>query len=516
MVEVVSVKPVETPRRWLSRSPWLWWGLVVIILAVGVGIRVFDLTDVPLDFHGTRQLHSALIARGIYYQDNPAVPQWQRDMAVAQWHGEGLIEPQIFETLVAWTYKLAGDAYLWIPRLYSILFWTLGGVGLLMLACELVGKEGAIVTLMFYMIWPYGVIASRAFQPDPLMVALMIWALWALVRWDRNPNWRWTIAAGVLAGAAIYIKSTSLFFLIPAIGAYFLFNRGLLPSLRSPKIWVLVLLTVVPYGIYYVDGIYIHKYLVDQLALRFFPQLWTSAAFYLQWNGMISDVVGMELFLASILGMFLIRRKDFRAMWVAMYIGYVIYGFSLSHNISTHDYYSLPLIPMVALGLGMLAEIAFRNLRGPAWVVIPVIVGILFYEGSIRSWDSIVTLKRTSYSNEVVFWQKLGKQFPPNSQVVGLVQDYGYRLSYWGWVIPTNWMSSGDFSVRELTGATFDMKSLFKETVAGKDYFVVTMFGELDRQPALKSVLEKNYPVYKQAGDYVIYDLRHPLATPTP
>ena len=43
------------------------WGAVLLILAAGLALRLFDLTDQPLDFHPTRQLRSAIIERGMYY-----------------------------------------------------------------------------------------------------------------------------------------------------------------------------------------------------------------------------------------------------------------------------------------------------------------------------------------------------------------------------------------------------------------------------------------------------------------
>ncbi len=95
--------------------------------------------------------------------------------------------------------------------------------------------------------------------------------------------------------------------------------------------------------------------------------------------------------------------------------------------------------------------------------------------------------------------------------MVGLLHDYGYRLEYWGWVTPTAWFTSGDLRYRELAGQTFDFDTLFEETTAGKQYFVVTLFGEYESQPELKAKLEKGYPVYKQTGDYLIFDLMHPL-----
>jgi hypothetical protein len=38
--------------------------VLLVILVCGLGVRFFDLTDPPLDFAATRQLRSALIARG--------------------------------------------------------------------------------------------------------------------------------------------------------------------------------------------------------------------------------------------------------------------------------------------------------------------------------------------------------------------------------------------------------------------------------------------------------------------
>ena len=40
-------------------------GLVVLLLVLGLAIRLYDLSDLPLDFHPTRQLLSHLKARGM-------------------------------------------------------------------------------------------------------------------------------------------------------------------------------------------------------------------------------------------------------------------------------------------------------------------------------------------------------------------------------------------------------------------------------------------------------------------
>jgi 4-amino-4-deoxy-L-arabinose transferase-like glycosyltransferase len=510
-----AVSQAEPQRELFGSRPILWWALVALIFGVGLLIRVYDLSDAPLDFHPTRQLHSALIARGMYYENLPGVPQWQRDMAVAQWKAEGLIEPQVFERFVSWMYALTGRVDLRIPRLFSILFWTLGGVALLWLARAFAGRDGALVAVLFYMIWPYAAIASRSFQPDLLMVALILWTLWALLHWQGRPTWAWTVVTGLLAGVSIYIKSVAVFFVAPALAFYLLTSLGLRPALRSPKVWLMGFLAVLPYALYHIDGVYIHKYLVGQFSLRFFPQLWIDPTWYLRWNGQISHVVSFELFLIAVAGAFLVQRKDLRLLLLGLWVGYIAYGLTLPYHISTHDYYQLPLFPLVALGLAAAAGILLRHVRGPAWLVVPALTLVLLWGLTVKAWDVRVTLKRDDYRSEVRFWEKLRDVFPENPSVIGLVQDYGTRLSYWSWINAGNWMVSGDFALRELAGESFDMTQTFNEAIAGKDFFLITLLDEYERQPALKSLLEQHYPIYKQAPDYIIYDLRTPLPAPS-
>src|SRR3989339_594031 len=96
---------------------------IVVILLIGLIIRFYDLTETPLDFHPTRQLYSAIKARGMYYQDLQSAPDWQREFAVGLWQEQGLIEPPVMERLTAFTYKILGQELLWVARIYSILFW---------------------------------------------------------------------------------------------------------------------------------------------------------------------------------------------------------------------------------------------------------------------------------------------------------------------------------------------------------------------------------------------------------
>ena len=49
--------------------------IFLLILACGLAVRLFDLTDPPLEYAATRQLRSALIARGMYYHHKVDAPK---------------------------------------------------------------------------------------------------------------------------------------------------------------------------------------------------------------------------------------------------------------------------------------------------------------------------------------------------------------------------------------------------------------------------------------------------------
>ena len=84
--------------------------LVVLLFGVGAAIRFYDLTDLPLDFNSTRQLHSAVVARGFYYlQAQPqSLPAWQVQLGIKKMQQEAIIEPPFVEELAALSYRLVG------------------------------------------------------------------------------------------------------------------------------------------------------------------------------------------------------------------------------------------------------------------------------------------------------------------------------------------------------------------------------------------------------------------------
>ena len=161
-----------------GRPSALLWVVLGVIFTLGLGIRLYDLTDPPLDFHSTRQLRSAIIARSLYYRSlpEPEDPREQRirDLAISQYTPGALIEPLVFESVVAFTYRVIGSDPIWVARIYSSIFWIIGGIALYFLTSAMTNADGGVLAVAYYLFLPFGIIASRSFQPDPLMVLWIV------------------------------------------------------------------------------------------------------------------------------------------------------------------------------------------------------------------------------------------------------------------------------------------------------------------------------------------------------
>jgi hypothetical protein len=485
---------------------WVWVMLALVFFFGLVG-RFYDFDDPPLDFHPSRQLHSMLIARGMYYENLESAPEDQRVLAVNQWKSEGEIEPPIMERFSAWGYRLVGEDDLRVPRFLSIFFWTLGGVGLFLLSRDLIGAKGAVFGLAFYMVLPYMLYASRSFQPEPLMTAAIIWSWWAMVKWVKRKTWAYAVAAGLISGFAIYVKLPAAFFVLPAFVGLVLADLKLKKAITNPQVIVIGVLSVLPTLVYYIDGLYISGVLQSQTSFRFFPNLLADPFHYLTWKDMIDSTLGIEFFLIGLLGVLLIKEKPYRVMFISLFLGYFLYGTMFNYHIITHSYYQIPLTPVVALGLSAWGGLLIDNAKGRQAFALLLTSGVLFFWMAYNFWDARMTLKHANYREEPAFYASLGSELKEYS-VISITPNYGYRLSYWGWKQTTNWKSVGDFVMRELAGMEINRQEMLMDAIKDQNLFLITDFEEFNSQPEVKEFLWDTYPVFDEGEGYLIFDLQ--------
>jgi len=510
------MKMVEKSQNSFFGPPWLVNLIVIALFVLGFGIRMLDLTDLPLDFHPTRQFLSAIKARGMYYQYAQDVPEWQREMAVQQWKDADVFEPAVNEAVVAGLYLLFGD-HLWLARIASSLYWLLGGLALFALARHITSVDGAIIALAYYLFIQFGIEASRSFQPDPLMVGLTLAGLWSFERWYTKRTWKWVVIAGLLSGMAIFVKTVAVFPLLGAFAFVILTTGKLKPTLKDPQVWALAIITVLPITLFMIDSLYISKTSNLSTTLRFFPSLWIDPAFYVRWKNMIGNTLGFGAFLLALLGIFLAKPGKERSLLLGLIAGYVVYGLVFAYHITTHNYYQLPLFVFISLSLAFVGKALFLKLteiNNASNLVRVSVAGIILFGMGFEMWNVRVELVRNDYRAEPRFWADLGDKLGHDTPVLGLTQDYGNRLAYWGWKTIERWPTTGDQNLRELAGVAKTFDEIFADRVEGKRYFLVTNFNQFDRQSDLKDKLFGTYSILEQTSEYIIFDLQQPLEKP--
>ncbi len=513
----VTLPETKSPETILFLKPTK--GLVTILVAVflflGFAVRFIDFTDLPLDFAATRQLHSLIMARGIYYQmdtpDTLSMPQDKRNFGINTGNAESRIEPPVLEYLTAYTFRLIGQENILVPRVYSMLFWVLGGIPLFLLARKLMHINGAFAALAAYLFIPFGVYASRSFQPDPLMVMCIIWALYFQIRWSDNPKLKNAIFAGVFTGIAVFVKAPAAFF----VGFSFIglvLSKGFKNWIKNPHIYLMAVLALLPAILFNAISATVGGNAGSIFGTRFFPEYFTSLKWFSNWLQMAKSVTGYFPLVLGVLAIFLIRQKQNRIFFLCLWLGYVFYGFTFAYHIFTHDYYHLPLIPIIALGLGYLFAALFSYFESvnTHWFPRMSIILVLLASLGICVQVTRGTLIARDYRHEAKYWSELGANIGGNAPVIALTHDNGYRISYWGFVNPKLWPTAGDRTIKSLVGATDPaFLQMFKELTAGKEYFLVTLIGEFESQSDLYEHLISNYP-YQQGDGYYLFDLKNP------
>ena len=333
-------------------------GLVLFaaaVAALALVVRWNHISAPPLDFHPDRQFHSFTIARAYYVRGSHSMPVWERRVASANLHDDPPIELPFTELTAAVAYRLAGGEHLWIPRLLSSLFWITGGLFLYLIATSFASRWAALIGVAIYLFLPFPLVASTSFQPDPLMVMLFLAATFAAVRHHEEPTRRRLVAAVALAGLAVLVKPIiAAFFLFPLFAALAIVRDGVRRALKKPSFYVIPAVSFLPAAVLYVYSAITKQFLTGNVEGKVNPRLWGDSFYWRGWLNNIELVLrpphfGERLSLlvlgGAVLSIPLARTRTQKASLLALWVGYGLFGVVYTNHISSHDYYSLPLVP---------------------------------------------------------------------------------------------------------------------------------------------------------------------------
>lgn len=473
--------------------------LLFLILLLGLVLRLYKI-DIPLaDHHSWRQSDTAAVARNFiksgwhffkpqidnFISLHPNVPNKERLF---------LVEPPIYNSLVAGVYLILGVDIKW-ARMVSILF-SLGSIVFLyLMAKKFFGEKVGLLAAFFFAVLPYNVFYSRVVLPEPMIIFFTLGMFYSCIKWLETPKIFNFLFLIFYSSLSFTQKSFPLFFFLPVF--YLIFQKYKFSFLKQKKLYLWFLLAVLPFLLWrwwighFPEGIPGNLWLFNQNNIRF-----KGAFFYWIFAERIGKLIlgywGVPLL---VLGIIIKPKKEgwFFHLW---FLSLLIFICVFAAGNVTHDYYQIPLIPIICIFLAkginiLLFEIPniFNKYVSRMLAVGCCLLAVAFAWYDVRGFYNI-------QSGVDLAGEAVDKLTAKNSLVItGDSNDATllYNTNRWGW-------SAGYASAYPNSKDT--VENLKRQ---GASVYVSTKF---DRNSDFGKYMLGNYSIIKESDQYVILGLK--------
>lgn len=336
-------------------TPYFWLGLILIF---AFQVRTYRLDRPIADWHSWRQADTAAVTRNFVKEGfTPFAPKFDDMTPLSE--GE-LPNPNRFRYVEFPAYNiLVYPLWLLFPfqeamaRLVSI-FLSLGSiVFMFLLVARFAGSILGLLSAFIFAFLPYSIFYSTVIMPEPLLIfsmlaTLLFFDVWLEKKRELIKEIPLALLAILFPALSLLTKPTAIFLAIPLF--YLAFRHLGFSLFKSPKIWLLVIFTVLPFLLWrfvtlqHPEGVPRFMWLIDGHNLRF-----KGAFFY--WiiqdrlARMILTGAGVALFVLGLLH----RTKKEGLFFLSWLLGMVLYVVVFATGNVTHDYYQVALIPILSI-----------------------------------------------------------------------------------------------------------------------------------------------------------------------
>jgi hypothetical protein len=484
--------------RWLKISL-----LVMFLLATLLRLDEIKAPGHLLD----REYTSAIFARAYYFTNNDAIEDWRRDIAIIAKDQQPVLEPPVLEYFVSLIYRLMGREEIYYSRYLTNTFWLIGGIFMFLIARKLLSADEAVVATAYYLFVPMGVIISRSFQPDSLMMMLFLISLYALVLYFETPSTKRLLLAAILTGITLLLRPLVIFAIFFVFLAFSIHRNQNWKKIIDQPLITFSIVSLLPSVIYYGYGILFAGFMRWKISTSFMPYLLVKKDFWLGWFNNIVDVAEFAPLFLAILGFFLLRNRKVQYLIVGLMVGFIVFSVAFTYHIHTHPYYHIQLFPIVGLCLAPSIVSIVQSLRqaaGKFWWL-PVVGAFLFV-----SYIGYREVRGGLYQNRLedpAVAREIGEVIHHSPRTVYVAYYYGVPLEYYGEFGGAAWPVRIEDEFYRRPGE----KGLsVKERIVGlgfdPEYFVITHFDLFYRHHQdLQTYLDENCEVLAQTDRYLIY-----------
>ncbi len=229
----------------------------------------------------------------------------------------------------------------------------------------------------------------------------------------------------------------------------------------------------------------------DQMKMRFEPQLMGSMFFWGGLSRMISRVETWPLFILAVIGAVVARERAARALLAALFIGYFAFAVAFTYHMPTHDYYHLPFLPVIAIGVAVLfarLEAFVPRIAGTAAAL--ALGAITLVVGTRTAWPRMEFPDAATYAQ---MYRDVGEVAEHDTHVLFLDPEYGFSMMYHAEVSGDSWPNVDDLAAEAIDGrAPINADARFERDYAwaSPTYFIVTDLDSLAQECAPRTGTE--------------------------
>lgn len=355
-------------KRWL-----------IAIIAAYIIVRIYIATLSSYGFyHGWNEGHYSNIARNYFTQ-----PMWYQ-IGIAGGEPFNALPP-FFSYAVFTFFNIFGVSDL-SARMTSIFAEIIAIFGVYLIARELYGEDTAVLSSVIFIFIPWNILWFGRTQTDTLMTALMIASIALYIYAYRNG--KSMLPFGVSFGLAVFTKQPALV-IIPILAIWSYYNGINRNILKKALFWALVGLLPLAIWLSY----YLFQGNVEFIGHIIYGELISRGGTMIPFSNLgraiIATMIGASPLI--VIAAFYEITKTEKLKQNILFIWGVLYGFFVFiRTPMSHEYYSLPLMPVFAIlaanGMGRIGTTEKKKLIIPVLLIIstlPFTFGLLSYSGDL-------------------------------------------------------------------------------------------------------------------------------------
>ena len=328
---------------------------LILVFLLAFTLRLYKIDNPLADWHSWRQADTASISRNFIKEGfTPLYPKFDSFYALNS-YGDKNVNRYFFAefplyNIIAQPFYLLFGVKESLLRLISAFFSSATAITLFFLVKKYSSRLVAYLSALFWAIIPFNIYYGRVAMADPLHVFLSILALLLTTIWLEKKTFSSLVPAGIILALAILTKPYGIILGLP-IAVLLLFSWGKKLKNNWLQILIFAFLSLVPYWLWkwhidhYPEGQFDTVWLFNSTNIRF-----TGAFFrWIIFERLNKLILGGGGFVLFFIGLVCPKKKKEWLFYLSWLSALAIFVTVIAAGNVTHDYYQLPLVPILAI-----------------------------------------------------------------------------------------------------------------------------------------------------------------------